>query len=176
MSLIVNQCPWVVNSTAQNLFNFLQSFVSWFSSTGIALVLEMLDLNFSHVCMRLGFWRAALTEVLRIPWHCTETMPMKRKKYPPPLFFFLFFLRCWGPCCLFLICSTIFWGDAVLPSKCTELFPQMIPMGLCWPQSKLAENNVTEAVFHWKGPFRGEMFLGNVWCWVNLWLKNVRLL
>lgn len=100
----------------------------------------------------------------------------EKEKISSSSFFFLFFLRCWGPCCLFLICSTIFWGDAVLPSKCTELFPQMIPMGLCWPQSKLAENNVTEAVFHWKGPFRGEMFLGNVWCWVNLWLKNVRLL
>lgn len=28
--------------------------------------------------------------------------------------------RCWVPCCLFLICSTIFWGDVVLPSKYTE--------------------------------------------------------
>jgi len=54
--------------------------------------------------------------------------------------------------------------------------PHRIPMGLCWQQPKLAGEIVTEAVFHWKGPFQGEMFLGNVWCWVNLCLKNIRLL
>lgn len=35
-------------------------------------------------------------------------------------------------------------------------------MGLCWQQPKIAGEIVTEAVFHWKGPFQGEMFLGNV--------------
>lgn len=36
----------------------------------------------------------------------------------------IFHQRCWVPCCLFLICSTIFWGHAVLPRKYTEHSPE----------------------------------------------------
>lgn len=85
--------------------------------------------------------------------------------------------RCWVPCCLFLTCSTIFWGHAVLPSKYTEHSPED-PHGplLAAVKAGWKKKIVTEAVFHWKGMFQGKMFLGNMWRWVNLWLKNVRLL
>lgn len=130
------------------------------------------DVSPQYQPLYLRFWRAVLTNILIIAWHCTETMP-KKKKSPSSSFLQH---RCWVPCHLFLICSTIFWGDVVLPSKYTELSPEY-PHGALLATVKAGwKKIVTEAVFHWKGTFQDKMFLGNVWRWVNLWLKNVELL
>lgn len=74
------------NSTAQNLFYLICSKVLFNSSIplGFYWFLRGQYSVSAHVCMCLGFWRAVLTNILRISWHCTETMPKKKILNPPP--------------------------------------------------------------------------------------------
>lgn len=106
--------------------------------------------------------------ILALGWSNT-----KGKNHPPPRFL----QQILGP-----MLSILNLQHHLLRACCTpKQMHWALPRGSPWAlaghsQSWLKKKIVTEAVFHLKGTFQGKMFLGNMWRWVNLWLKNVRLL
>lgn len=64
-------------STAQSLFYLVFFKALFHGSVPLGLCWFLRCQTLAHVCMCLRFWRAVLTNVLRIHWHCTETMPKK---------------------------------------------------------------------------------------------------